>query len=221
MKNSMKFIAGVVLVLLAFTVAGFGQEEVKVVEGYRIDPPKAGKATRTTKADRSIAVAGQPIAPLATAGSAVTVQGFALPENDKVATQRKAVLTFKGESKPSEVKVKVADEEGYLVIMIQSSFRSGSIAVELLDPKGENRGKYMLKTDDLIVTGDKTSVMEEVSGEMQKDFVNPLKGEWTIRAIPVSAEGTINIMIRQESFPGMRSIAPVEVIGSPLQENKR
>lgn len=221
MKNSMKFVAGICLILLAGTGAGFCQEDVKVVEGYRIDPPKAGKAVKTTKADKSIAVAGQPGVPLTTAGSAVTVQGFALPDNDKVATQRKATLTFNGESKPSEVKVKVSDGEGYLAIMIQSSFRSGSIAIELVDPKGENRGKYMLKTDDLIVTGDKTSVQEEVSGEMRKDFVNPMKGEWIIRAIPVSAEGTINVMIRQESFPGMQSLAPVETIGRPLQEIKR
>jgi hypothetical protein len=79
----------------------------------------------------------------------------------------------------------------------------------------------MLKTDDTIVTGDKTSVVEEVSGDMQKDFVNPLKGEWIIRAIPVSAEGTINVMIRQESFPGISSMAPVDAIGQPLPEKKR
>jgi hypothetical protein len=83
MKNSMKYRAGVGLILLAVTGAGFGQENVKTVEGYRIDPPKAEKAGRATKSDKAVAVAGYAIAPnAAIAGGGATVEGFALPDND-------------------------------------------------------------------------------------------------------------------------------------------
>jgi hypothetical protein len=128
----------------------------------------------------------------------VTVQGFPIEVKDKVSIQRKALLRFAGESKASEVKIKMTDEYNYLKILINSNFSSGQITVELLDPKGEKRGEYNLKSNEMIITGSNTTVQEEVSGNLQKDFFNPLKGEWIIRAIPVSAEGTINVMIIQE-----------------------
>ncbi len=226
MKNRMNIITGLALAIFLIAGTGYGQEAVRVVEGYKIDPSKTAKPTRATKAGRAVSVTGvarpaESLEPLSVAGfpvgtlaptsaEAVTVTGFALPDNEKVSTQRKATLTFKGESKPSEVKVKVTEEEGYLKIMVHSSFESGSVSVELIDPKGENRGKYTLKTDDLIVTGDKTTVREEVTGDMQKDFVDPLKGEWIIRAIPVAAEGKIDVMILQEAFPGLIKGVPAQ-----------
>jgi hypothetical protein len=71
--------------------------------------------------------------------------------------------------------------------------------VELLDPKGEKRGEYNLKSNETDHhRRSNTTVQEEVSGNLQKDFFNPLKGEWIIRAVPVAAEGTINVMIIQE-----------------------
>jgi hypothetical protein len=201
MKNSLRFIGmlGAALILTtgfcAAQVAGTTtkaksareDKSVKVVTGYPLETVP-GKA-----------VAGYPLE--AGPAQAVTVEGFPLVVKDLVSIQRKALLTFKGESKISEVKIKMTDEYNFLKIMISSNFRAGQITVELLDPKGEKRGEYNLKSNELIITGDNTTIQEEVSGNLQKDFSNPLKGEWIIRAVPVAAEGTINVMIIQEFHP--------------------
>jgi hypothetical protein len=231
MKNSLKLMAGIGLVMLAITGAGYGQENVKVVEGYRIDPPKASKQAKKVKSTEAVTVQGYPISvsdPASVAGyaatpaaaGAVTLEGFALPQEHWVTIRRTAKLYFDGESKASEVKIKMTDEHNYLTIGIQSSFWTGTLSIELIDPKGVNQGKFTLKTDDLVVTGDKTRVNEEVKGNMQKDFSNPMKGEWIVRAIPLSAKGHIEVSIVQQYRPGIETTATIEVIGVPWPEKK-
>ena len=214
MKNSMK-IFGVMGTAL-FLLSGFCSAQVA-------ESVKATKSTGEAKPAKQISVAGYAIDPTE-AGQPVTVQGFPIVVKDQVSIQRKALLTFKGESKATEVKIKMTDEYNFLKIMISSSFRTGQIAVELLDPKGEKRGEYNLKSNELIITGDNTTIQEEVSGNMQKDFNNPLKGEWIIRAVPVAAEGTINVMIIQEYHPEMERYAATEAVPAqpaPKQKQKK
>jgi hypothetical protein len=184
---------------------------------------KATKSTGEAKPVKQISVAGYAVDPT-DATQPVTVQGFPIVVKDQISIQRKALLTFKGESKATEVKIKMTDEYNFLKIMISSSFRSGQITVELMDPKGEKRGEYNLKSNELIITGDNTTIQEEVSGNMQKDFNNPLKGEWIIRAVPVAAEGTINVMIIQEYHPEMERYAATEAVSAqpaPKQKQKK
>ncbi|MCX6225802.1 MAG: hypothetical protein NTV01_13795 [Bacteroidia bacterium] len=220
MKKTVKIIAGFGTVLLMLTGAGYGQEAVKTVEGFKIDPPKATK-TKPAKAGKAVTVTGYPIAPVAaTPTSMATVEGFALPEKDQVSIQRKASLRFSGETKVSEAKIKMTGDYNYLMIALHGGLMSGSVTVEMIDPKGEIRGKFNLKTDDLVVTGDKTSIQQMVNGDMQKDFRMPLSGEWIIRATGVTAEGVIDIVINQQYRPGMGTTEPIDV-GVPLNEKKQ
>jgi hypothetical protein len=202
--------------------AGYGQEAVKTVEGFKIDPPKATKTTKAAKAGKAMTVTGYPAASVAaTPTSMATVEGFALPEKDQVSIQRKASLRFSGETKVSEAKIKMTGDYNYLMIALHGGLMSGSVTVEMIDPKGEIRGKFSLKTDDLVITGDKTSIQQMVNGDMQKDFRMPLSGEWIIRATGATAEGVIEIAINQQYRPGFGITEPVEVNDQPLPEKKR
>jgi hypothetical protein len=151
----------------------------------------------------------------------VSVEGFALPEKDQVLIERKASLRFSGETKVSEAKIEMTGDYNYLRIALHGGFISGSVTVEMIDPKGEVRGKFSLKTDDLVITGDKTSIQQMVNGDMLKEFRIPLIGDWIIRASGVTAEGVLDIIITQQYRPGMGSAEPIKVEGVPLPEIKR
>lgn len=217
MKNSVKITGMLGAALLLAT--GF-------CAGQVAGTARPAKSARETKPAKEMTVAGYALDPLehqpvTVTGYPITVTGYPISVKDLVSIRRKATLTFTGESKTSEVKINMTEDYNFLKIFIQSSFRSGSIAVELVDPKGEKRGEYHLKSNDLIITGDKTTIQEEVVGNLQKDFSNPLKGEWIVRAVPVSAEGTITVMIIQEYAPVLGTTEPAEVIGYPLPAIKR
>ena len=236
MKKTAKIIAGFGTVLFILAGNGYGQETAKTVEGYKIAPPKATKSTKATKAGKvarvtdyarpvgtseAVTFTGYAIAPVAaTAAGAISVEGFALPEKDQVSIQRKANLRFSGETKVSEAKIKMTGDYNYLMIALHGGLMSGSVTVEMIDPKGEIRGKFSLKTDDLVITGDKTSIQQMVNGDMQKDFRMPLSGEWIIRATGVTAEGVIDIVINQQYRSGMGTTEPID-IGVPLNEKKQ
>jgi len=124
------------------------------------------------------------------------------PDKDAFKLHRSRIINFKDESKLTEVKVNMTDDYNYLNINISCNFDKGSVLIELVDPKGEKKGNYSVKTDDSVVIGDKTTTQEHVMGEMAKEFTTPLKGEWIIRATPISATGRVQIEIIQQYAPG-------------------
>jgi len=124
------------------------------------------------------------------------------PDKDAFKLHRSRLINFKDESKLTEVKVNMTDDYNYLNINISCNFDKGSVLIELVDPKGEKKGNYSVKTDDSVVIGDKTTTQEHVMGEMAKEFTTPLKGEWIIRATPISATGRVQIEIIQQYAPG-------------------
>ena len=159
---------------------------------------------------------------------ATTVTGYPLKSTGTAATSdreqlqihRASSLRFENESEKSEVKVNMTGDYNLLLIQIASSFESGKVTLEMIDPKGEKRGSFNLKTDDpIVVKGKNTTSKEMVSGNLNKEFQNPLKGEWIIRAIPVDATGSINISITQEYRPAAMK-GEVTVIGQPIKTKK-
>jgi hypothetical protein len=120
------------------------------------------------------------------------------PVKDDINIQRTRHLNFNNESKKAEVKINMTDDYNYLGIMMRGWINTGCLEIELIDPNGNIKGKYTLKSDVSVVTGDKTSTTETVTGEMDKRFSYPIKGEWIIRAIPSSATSGLVITIDQQ-----------------------
>ena len=180
MKNSLKNVAGIALILIATAGISIGQEKSsksaeKAVQGIAIARPAAATI-------EGVAIAGQTTEPIKLA--------------------RTASLKFNPETKTSEVKIKITEDYNYLMVDIYGDFKAGSITVELIDPKGEKRGHFNLKVEDIVITGNVESTKAAVAiGKMQKGFAHPIVGEWIVRAIPVNAEGGISISFSQEFRP--------------------
>jgi hypothetical protein len=157
----------------------------------------------------AISVTGSPLKSTGTAS-----------EREQLKITRASMLRFDNESEKSEVKINMTADYNLLQLQIVGNFESGKVTLELIDPKGEKRGSFNLKTDDpIVVKGKNTTSKDMVSGNLNKEFQNPLPGEWIIRAIPVNATGSINISITQEYQPA--TIAPAAtVIGQPLKPKK-
>jgi hypothetical protein len=192
MKNSIKMAAGICVLLLMASMNIRAQEaetKVKTVEGK----PVSGNAL-----------------------TLLTVTGES-SSNETVTTQRSTRLIFDGASSPSEVKVNITDDNNFLGIRISSEFYQGRFTLELIDPKGNKRGTYILKSDDAVVTGSHTESSESVNGSLAKDFINPEKGTWIIKAIPQSARGKMEVKIIQKSRPDSAITGTAVIEATPVE----
>jgi hypothetical protein len=173
MKNSGKNIIGLGMFLFVLTAAGFGQQ---------------GKTNLDVKT-----VQGYKI------GNDKVISGVEIREKESIKVSRTATLEFTPKSTTAEVKVNMTEDYNYLDFSIEGHIKSGSITVDLIDPKGDNKGTFNLKLDEMKVTGDaKVAKVEVVTGAMKKCFSNPLNGSWIIRATPVVTEASVYITIIQE-----------------------
>jgi hypothetical protein len=77
----------------------------------------------------------------------------------------------------------------------------GGVSIELIDPSDKNRGNFSVKTDDGISMGDKTTTSGLSSGTLRKAFRYPMKGTWTIRVTPLSANGDMTCDISRQFEP--------------------
>jgi len=122
---------------------------------------------------------------------------------DQIKLERSRRLDFSNASKKSEVKINMTEDHNWLHLKISSNFSTGAVVVEIIDPNGEKRGTYTIKTDDPVELGENTTTAEHVNAELAKDFRYPQNGEWIVRAIPTSATGWIVIEITQEYCQGL------------------
>ena len=108
--------------------------------------------------------------------------------------ERRRDLAFTKESKVAKIKINVSDEFNFLQITIMSEFAVGEALIEILDPKDEVRGKYTIVADGDIVAGENTKVNSFVSGEMERYYRDPVKGDWMVRITPKNATGNTVIV---------------------------
>jgi hypothetical protein len=107
-------------------------------------------------------------------------------------------LVYENESGKSEIKISSSDEYNFIRINLLASVEAGTIGVEIVDPGGTKQGNFIVKADEGTMTGSHTKALhDQVTGEMQKDFRVPAKGDWIIRAIPQSATGSLRVGISQ------------------------
>lgn len=166
----------------------------------------SGQEAMTTKGKKTakeITATGYQM-PAKAAAKEVTVEGFELsPDKDQIDMKRNRILNFKNASKKSEVKINITEDQNWLDLKIESSFDSGTVLVEIIDPEGLKIGTYTVKTDEPVDLGENTTSHEQVSATFGKTFRYPKKGEWVIRALPTAATGWIAIDITQAIRPGL------------------
>jgi hypothetical protein len=117
--------------------------------------------------------------------------------------ERKKSIMFADESKVAEVKINVTEEYNFLKIQIVSFLQRGEASFEIINPKGEVKGKYSIVAgeDKDIVKGENTHVESLASGEMERAYRNPEKGDWIVRIIPKRATGKTDIDSRLVFHP--------------------
>ncbi len=106
---------------------------------------------------------------------------------------REKDLYFDNESETAEVKINVTDEYNFLMISVECFLTSGEMLLELLDPRGNKKSNFTIKTDYNVKSGKNTTVDESVRGNMEKAFRNPIKGDWIVRVKPQKAKGHLKI----------------------------
>lgn len=103
-------------------------------------------------------------------------------------------ISFDNESESTKVEVGVEEKYNFLQFQIHCRLQAGSVKILLLNPKGVEKGEIVVKAEnDNISKGKKTTVREEVSGEMDKVFRDPVAGNWIVKVMPTNAVGEIRI----------------------------
>lgn len=125
------------------------------------------------------------------------VTGFCFGQTETFRVDKSTALDFKNESKKAEVKIKMSEEFNDLRISIACVVELGSIEIEIYNPKGEKQGNYSIKSEETITMGDQTTKNSFAQGNIDKNFKDPIEGEWIIKAIPTAATGKVNIRIGQ------------------------
>ena len=116
---------------------------------------------------------------------------------ETIKINRSRTLNLKEESQKSEVKIEITDEYNYLRIEINGHFNQGKTHLEIIDPEGNIKGQFTIKSETPAILGGKTTTTENVSASMLKSFRYPIKGDWKIKVTPTHANGNIKINIHE------------------------
>jgi hypothetical protein len=99
-------------------------------------------------------------------------------------------IVFDDASKISETYVNVSDDFNFLALNIECKLTAGSLSVELINPKGDVKGNFTI----IVVSDRKNAQSEEGgNGQIEKNFRNPITGNWLIRFKPKNASGSAKI----------------------------
>jgi hypothetical protein len=113
-------------------------------------------------------------------------------EYSKLASEKS--ISFDNESESTKVEIGVEEKYSYLQFQIHCRLQAGAVKILLLNPKGVEKGEIAVKAEnDNISKGKNTTVLEVVSGEMEKVFRDPLAGDWIVKVMPANAVGEIRI----------------------------
>ncbi len=96
------------------------------------------------------------------------------------------VVKFVNDTKVEEIIISIQKHTPILELMINGTIKSGKLDVVLVDPYGNNFGKFAIEAEALKEKG--TSL-----GEMNKFFKEPTSGDWKIKISTVNVTGKIKI----------------------------
>lgn len=98
-------------------------------------------------------------------------------------------IHLKGSSSTEKIKIEVTENTNCIHLGINSIIQSGSLTIEVYDPKGNKQGNFSVESQ----IGSNKQFGESVCGQIQKTIKTPLKGEWIVKLIPNKAKGEVSI----------------------------
>ena len=121
----------------------------------------------------------------------IVVKGFYNAEETDFSLTREIRLSDNSGSKTIPIEVNKGAFE--LLLSVNCNLSSGTLNVEIYDPKGTKRGNFSVKG-----SNDKSGWSETVGGTINKRFGSPMNGEWSLKFIAkkVSADILVQTKIK-------------------------
>lgn len=114
----------------------------------------------------------------------------------------KNIILSGNDSKNRIVKIKVI-HENTLFFNINCTINSGSVLIEVFDPKGQKEGELSLEHREKSAAKKGTRISGSTSGSLNKIINAPEKGEWEVKVKPKKSNGHIYISIGQLNQPAI------------------
>ena len=102
-------------------------------------------------------------------------------------------LSLNKESEVKEVQIKVSDEFNFLALKVECELTDGVLLVEILDPKGDIKENFSVVKNHVMTNGKSSLSGENVNGQIEKYFRNPIPGTWIIKITPNNASGKVKV----------------------------
>jgi hypothetical protein len=96
------------------------------------------------------------------------------------------------ESKTEEITIDVESGAQRFELLVKSTISSGKVTVEIYDHENTKQGNFIVETQA------NSAKKEMATGNIRKSLFEPENGTWTIKIIPVQANGSINIKSKIE-----------------------
>lgn len=92
------------------------------------------------------------------------------------------------------IKLEVEGNTECLQIGVNSTIKSGSLTMEIYDPKGDKQGNFSVESQISSNTSSGGKKKELVCGQLNKTIKEPMAGTWTIRLKPKKSD-------RKDQYP--------------------
>lgn len=111
--------------------------------------------------------------------------------SNPVAISPTLTLRLQGDSKTTELEVKVEKAVSVLTLTLKGELESGRIKLEIIDPDGKLQGGYTME-------GNGRGRKELVSGVSVKQYPSPEIGAWTVKVVSNKAVGSVALISNQK-----------------------
>lgn len=103
-------------------------------------------------------------------------------------------IRLKDHSGEKTIPIEIRDTTSEFLLSINCALQSGFLTVEIYDPTGAKRGNFSVKGD----SSKSSSWSEDVGSVINKRFMSPIKGTWSLKFIAekVTADILINTNIK-------------------------
>lgn len=109
-------------------------------------------------------------------------------------------ISLNGDSQKDTVVLKIEKQTSVLELQIISRVSLGELTIEIYNPAGEKEGNYsvgsQIKADRIksLNGSDNKGKQETVHGEINRELIGPMVGDWKIAVIPSTAKGDVIII---------------------------
>ena len=114
-------------------------------------------------------------------------------------TQRS--IELEASSDNESITLQVEKDVECLQIGVNSTIKSGSLTMEIYDPKGNKQGNFSVESQISSSSASQGKKKELVCGQLNKTIKEPMAGAWQVKLFPKTVTGTINILSHQGNEP--------------------